>query len=107
MNEIRVRKITTADFDPVTDLLVRAFDDDPWMNYVAKQDANRRSRMRAWLRRGLVKRTFPRGQTYVTTGGEGTALWFRPVNNQRAFWMNLSGVFPSLAFQEFVEFLKC
>lgn len=87
MNAPDTRKITEADFGRVTDLLVRAFDDDPWMNFVAKQDARRSSRMRAWLHRGFARQTFPHGETYMTAGCEGVALWTPPHPPSHA-WMD-------------------
>lgn len=87
MNAIEVRRITEADFEAVTDLLMRAFDDDPWMNFVAKQDARRRERMRTWLRRGFTRKTFPYGETYMTLGCEGVALWIPP-HGQSGGWMD-------------------
>ena len=78
MQDLQIRNITPADFGPVTAMLGRAFDDDPWFNYVAAQDSNRVQRLRRWLVRGLTKKTFPYGETYVTSGCEGAALWIPP-----------------------------
>lgn len=75
--EVQVRRITAADLDAVTAMLVRAFDDDPWMNYLATQDARRVERLRFWLRRGL-EQSVPLGESYMTGGGEGVALFIPP-----------------------------
>lgn len=74
MTDTSVRKITPADFDAVLDVLVRAFDDDPWFSFVATQDRHREERLRGWLRRSLVQRTYPYGETYVTSDGRGRPL---------------------------------
>ena len=78
MADLDIRKITLADFAPVTAMLGRAFDDDPWFNFVAAQDSRRVQRIQRWLARGLTKKTFPFGETYVTSGCEGAALWVPP-----------------------------
>ena len=76
--DAQVRAITRDDLPAVLDLLVAAFDDDPWFNYLAKQDAHRRKRLRGWLDRGLRRKTFPHGETYMATDGSGAALWIPP-----------------------------
>jgi len=59
-------------------VLATAFDDDPWFNFVAAQDARRRDRLRGWLDRGLRLKTFPLGETYMTADGNAVALWIPP-----------------------------
>lgn len=78
MNEVSVRRIAPPDFPAVLRTLVRAFDDDPWFNFVAAQDAQRPQRIGAWLRRGLIRRSFPYGETYTTDDYSGAALWIPP-----------------------------
>ncbi len=73
-----VRRMTRADFAPVLDMLVRAFDDDPWFNFIAGQGVRRSTRMRFWLRRGLTKKTFPHGECYMTADASAAALWIPP-----------------------------
>lgn len=74
----QIRKIAPADFTQVTDVLGRAFDDDPVMNFMAKQDAKRSARIRTLMDLALRKMTYPYGETYVTEGFEGAALWNPP-----------------------------
>jgi len=78
VTDTSVRRITRVDFPAVLRTLVRAFDDDPWFNFVAAQDARRRERIAAWLRRGLIRRSFPYGETYTTAEFSGVALWIPP-----------------------------
>lgn len=73
-----IRKIEPADFTQVSDLLGRAFDDDPVMNFMAKPDARRSERIRSMMDLALRKMTFPYGETYITEGFEGAALWNPP-----------------------------
>ena len=62
----------------MTDTLARAFDDDPVMNYLVKQDARRAERLRRLMRMALNPMTFPYGETYVAERFEGVALWNPP-----------------------------
>ena len=73
-----VRSIEANDLDRVADVLGRAFDDDPVMNFLAKPDARRSQRIRKMLDIGLRKITFPYGETYVADGFAGAALWNPP-----------------------------
>jgi ribosomal protein S18 acetylase RimI-like enzyme len=74
----QIRKIEPADLTQVADLLGRAFDDDPVINFMAKPDARRSARIRTMMDLALRKMTFPYGETYVTEGFEGAALWNPP-----------------------------
>ena len=75
---VQVRKIQVADHQRVADVLGRAFDDDPVMNFLAKQDARRSQRIRKIMDMALRTMTFPYGETYVADGYEGAALWNPP-----------------------------
>jgi ribosomal protein S18 acetylase RimI-like enzyme len=77
-DELDVRKILPGDISRVADLLGRAFDDDPVMNFLAKQDARKPQRIRTLMDVALRKLTQPFGETYVTSGFEGAALWNPP-----------------------------
>ena len=37
-----------------------------------------RDRIEAWLRRGLIRRSFPYGETYTTSDYSGAVLWIPP-----------------------------
>jgi ribosomal protein S18 acetylase RimI-like enzyme len=74
-----VRKITPADFDRVADVLARAFDTDPVMNFLVRQDAKRSQALRRMMRMAVTEFTYPYGgETYVGTNFEGAALWNPP-----------------------------
>jgi len=75
---VEVRKIQVADHKRVADVLGRAFDDDPVMNFIAKQDARRSQRIRKVMDIALRNMTFPYGETFVAGGYEGAALWNPP-----------------------------
>jgi ribosomal protein S18 acetylase RimI-like enzyme len=73
-----IRKITRADFDVVTDVLTRAFDDDPVMTYLIPQDSRRVERLRTMMGTALDPLTHPYGETWMTEAGDGAALWNPP-----------------------------
>ena len=58
-----IRKITIADRETVVNVMTRAFDDDPFFNFLVKQDDRREQRMRRFMDVGLMKLTFPYGET--------------------------------------------
>ena len=84
-----MRPIEESEIDRVADLLGRAFDDDPVVNYVAKQDARRAERVRHSMYIGLKNLTFPYGETYVLDGFEGAALWNPPGKRSQGFLADL------------------
>ena len=93
---ITPRKIVPADFEAVTALMGRAFDDDPVMNYVAKQDERRSERIRHFMRVGLEKMTYPYGETYVAEGFQGATFWNPPGQIPHGLLFNLQ-LLPGLA----------
>lgn len=76
--QVTVRKMATPDLDRVADVMGRAFDDDPVINFMVKQDARRRERLLTFMRAGIRKLTFPYGETWTADGFEGAALWNPP-----------------------------
>jgi ribosomal protein S18 acetylase RimI-like enzyme len=87
---VQVRKVTGADLVGVADVLGRAFDDDPVMNFMAKPDARRSERIRMMMDLALRKLTHPFGETYVTEGFEGAALWNPPNGRPHGLISDLS-----------------
>ncbi|HLA93696.1 MAG TPA: GNAT family N-acetyltransferase [Actinomycetota bacterium] len=76
--QITVRRMTSADLVRVVDLLARAFSDDPVLNFIVRADHRRAERIRRIMEVSVRKLTFPFGETYVTSGYEGAALWNPP-----------------------------
>lgn len=72
-----VRKATADEAPAVAAMLARAFDDDPFINFIVKQDARRRERLEAWAR-SAASASIALGETYITAGCEGAALWTPP-----------------------------
>lgn len=87
---VTVRKVTPHDLTGVADVMGRAFDDDPVLNFIAKPDARRSERIRMMMDLGLRKMTFPFGETYVADGFEGAALWNPPDGRPHGLLNDLS-----------------
>jgi ribosomal protein S18 acetylase RimI-like enzyme len=87
--KVSIRKIERDDLDRVVELLTRAFDDDPVANFFAKQDARRVERIGRSMRMNLEQLTFPFGETYVSEGFEGAALWNAPNQRPHGLWNDL------------------
>ena len=85
-----IREITRADFESAGTLMARAFDDDPVINVMAKQDEKREQRIRRFMDVGLQKLTFPYGETYITETGDGAAYWNPPGGRPHGLLADLS-----------------
>ncbi|MDA1010421.1 MAG: GNAT family N-acetyltransferase [Chloroflexi bacterium] len=70
--------------------MARAFDDDPFFNFLVKQDDRREQRLRRFMDAGLMKLTFPYGETYMTEAGDGAALWNPPDGRPHGLRTDLS-----------------
>jgi GNAT superfamily N-acetyltransferase len=91
-----VRAATATDVDEVSEVLVRAFHDDPVMSYLFRSDDGRRKKTRA-LFTGESKRAIGKAKGRVDTTDDGpvkgAAIWFKP-NEWRAGGMELFGQIP-------------
>lgn len=85
-----IRRITKADRKSIVGLMSRAFDDDPFINYIVKQDDRRKARMRRFMDVGLMRLTLPYGESYVTEAGDGAALWNPPGGRPHGLRADLS-----------------
>lgn len=75
--EPRIRKATKADRERLTATLARAFDDDPFANWFAAQDARRARRVLDFMDVAF-QMTIPHGEVYTTEDMEGGACWAPP-----------------------------
>jgi len=85
-----IRKITEADRVRVVDMLARAFDDDPPINHVVRQDGRRAEAITAMMDMALAKMTLPFGETYMTEDGAGAGLWNAPGQRPHGLAFELS-----------------
>lgn len=72
-----VRKLAVSEVEPITDVMARAFDDDPITNFLVKHDDRRTQRVRTMCRM-FLNMCLPHGEVYVTDGLEGGAFWVPP-----------------------------
>lgn len=72
-----MRKLTPPEVEPILKVMARAFDADPVVNFVVKQDSRRQRRLRAFLKI-FLEPCLPHGEVYVTDGLEGGAFWVPP-----------------------------
>lgn len=93
--QLHIRKVTRDDVPAVSRLLARAFDDDPFITYLVKQDARRFERMTSLMRLVLTNYTMNLEETYVTEGFEGAASWNAPSRRPGGLLTDLRGL-PSL-----------
>lgn len=82
------------DLSKLVDVLCRAFDQDPHINWLIRQDARRKPAMAALFRMLLTEMG---GESHVTADGESVALWFAPGsvpswNAQSRFFIGLLNI---------------
>lgn len=81
-----VRQASDPDLEALTGVLCRAFDQDPVVNWVLRQDSGRSFAFR-WLFRLSLAITMPHDHVYTTADRRTAALWTPPGKWQwRAGW---------------------
>jgi ribosomal protein S18 acetylase RimI-like enzyme len=70
-----IRKAACADVDRLVPSLVRAFDGDPFFNWILRQDGKRSQAFNLYFHKVLRVITMPRGEVFVTDDCVGGALW--------------------------------
>ena len=73
-----IRPAVDADLNALTATLARAFDDDPFINWMVMQDKRRARRIFDVMEISLRDLTFPFGEVYTTSSIDGGALWAPP-----------------------------
>jgi ribosomal protein S18 acetylase RimI-like enzyme len=73
-----VRRLVPADAAKAVDVLLRAFETDPFFTWFIRSDAHHAEGMRAFFTLALHRLTLPFGECFVTDGVEGAALWNPP-----------------------------
>ncbi len=73
-----MRRATTADVAAITEMLVRAFDDDPVANYMFAGHRRRRRGLHSFFSTELGRHYLPHGHVYTTDDLSGAALWGPP-----------------------------
>lgn len=84
-----IRRATAADVPAVIDLLVRAFDDDPVMNWLIRQDERRAAAFHRFFEISVRDLTMPHGYVFTTDDHAGAAAWAPPEGWQIGLWQQL------------------
>jgi ribosomal protein S18 acetylase RimI-like enzyme len=85
-----IRKATTADVNHLVSHLVRAFDNDPFFNWVIRQDSKRLFGFELLFRTCLSTLSLPHGEVLTTDDCIGGALWYPPGTSKVGFVQQLS-----------------
>jgi ribosomal protein S18 acetylase RimI-like enzyme len=72
-----IRPATYSDRGALVDLLCRAFDRDPVMNWLLRQDGGREAAFRRFFTLS-VRMTMPHGLVFISEDARGAALWTPP-----------------------------
>lgn len=73
-----VRRAGTNDVAPMVDVLVRAFDADPVINWFVRQDGARTQGFTRFFELAARQLTLPFGEVYTAAEHSGAALWAPP-----------------------------
>jgi GNAT superfamily N-acetyltransferase len=92
-----VRPARPADVAAVTDMLVRAFDDDPVSNFMFAGPRRRRRGLHSFFSTQLRRGYLPLGHVYVTEDLSGAALW-RPPDTPRHAVKELVELLPTAPY---------
>lgn len=89
MTIAHIRKATVADVDLLVPHLVRAFDNDPFINWIIRQDDKRTYGFETLFRACLSKLSLPHGEVLTTDDCIGGALWYPPGKSNFGFAQQL------------------
>jgi ribosomal protein S18 acetylase RimI-like enzyme len=84
-----VRKATEQDLDRLVQSLSRAFDDDPVVNWILRQDVRRADAFETLFRTCLEKLCLKHGWVLTTDNLAGCALWYPPGTSKIGFLQQL------------------
>jgi ribosomal protein S18 acetylase RimI-like enzyme len=90
-----IRRAGPADARVVVDVLCQAFDADPVINWVVRQDGGRAGAFN-WLFTVALDLVLPHGHVHLTEDGRGTALW-APPGRWGVGWVREFGRLPGFA----------
>ncbi len=78
MGSITVRKACPEDVPALNQMLARAFDDDPFVNWFCLQDGHRTEHAERFFDNFLRRLALPYNEVYTTDDLRGAALWSPP-----------------------------
>jgi len=81
-----MRKVRRADVPTLVEVLARAFDDDPWVNWLARQDGGRAGAIRRLFRVCLEDLALRHDECWTSDALAGAALWIPPGQWKVGVW---------------------
>lgn len=90
---VHVRKARSSDANALKAVLARAFDDDPFVNYLVAQDARRARRVYDLMALALDMQV-SYGEVYVTDDVQGGSIWSPPGRNTESVLAQIRSVRP-------------
>lgn len=82
---VDVREATSKDRGTIIPMMVRAFDDDPLLNWMILQDSKRARRIEGYFDHEF-QRSIRRGTVLTVGFGLGAAYWFAPTTDRPGFF---------------------
>lgn len=76
--QIRIRKVGHDDLDDMTRVVARAYDKDPFINWMAFQDEKRTERIETFFKVSTEHYTLQYGHVFATEDLCGVAMWYPP-----------------------------
>jgi len=92
-----IKPVAANDLATITDLLVRAFDDDPLTTFIFGGDRRRRWGMHSFFTAQIRHQYLPLGQVFTTQELGGVAVW-APPSRQRHPVKELAELLPTAPF---------
>jgi ribosomal protein S18 acetylase RimI-like enzyme len=71
-------------------VLARAFDEDPFVNWMVKQDSQRARRMLTLFDTTLRRLALPRDEVYMSDNQDAVVLWLPPGKWKMGLWQQLA-----------------
>lgn len=96
MDEIRVRNATLSDVNQLAVCLTRAFQTDPFLSWLVRQDHQHTSALSQLFRTCLRSLSLPHNEVLCTDDCLGAALWYPPGNKSRIGFFRQLALLPDM-----------
>ncbi len=93
---LAVRRAALAEQAPLARTLARAFDQDPMINWLLRQDAGRARAFRRFFNVALGRMALPHNLVFTNAALQGAALWLPPGKWKLGLWQQLQ-LLPAMA----------
>jgi hypothetical protein len=85
-----IRKVIPSDVDRLISCLTNAFNRDPLINWIVRQDKKRLQGFSALFRTSLCILSLPHGEVLTTNDYLGCALWYPPGKSKIGLFKQIS-----------------